>query len=68
MFWVDKYFIYLQILSYSILVFLNSCIEKWLQNPKNKSCPQCKSAAKRKDIRNIYAKSVKVLDTTDREQ
>ena len=68
MFRENTYFLYLQMLSYSILVPLNSCIEKWLQNPKNKTCPQCKSTAKRKDIRNIYAKSVKVLDTTDREQ
>lgn len=47
-------------------LFGRSCIDRWLQ--KNKSCPQCKAAAKRRDIRNIYAKSLKVVDTTDRDQ
>ena len=48
-------------------VFL-SCIERWLKDPKNKCCPQCKTPARRKDIRNIFAKSLKALDTTEKEE
>ncbi|XP_066925318.1 E3 ubiquitin-protein ligase rfwd3.S-like [Clytia hemisphaerica] len=49
-------------------LFGRSCIERWLKEPKNKCCPQCKSTAKRKDIRNIFAKSLKALDTSEKEQ
>ena len=38
-----------------------SCIDRWIKtNPK---CPQCNRPSKRADIRRIYAKSIKVLDT-----
>jgi len=49
-------------------LFGRSCIERWLKDPKNKCCPQCKSKAAKKDIRNIYAKKLKAIDTTDRDQ
>ena len=48
--------------------FYFSCIERWLKEPKNKFCPQCKSKARRTDIRNIFAKSIKALDTVEREE
>ncbi|XP_074660083.1 E3 ubiquitin-protein ligase rfwd3.L-like [Tubulanus polymorphus] len=44
-----------------------SCIEKWLQGQGSR-CPHCNSKATRKDIRVIYAKSVRALDTTDRDR
>ncbi|ELU15825.1 hypothetical protein CAPTEDRAFT_228517 [Capitella teleta] len=44
-----------------------SCIQKWLKGQGGK-CPQCNAAAKSKDIRLIYAKALKVLDTTEREE
>ncbi|XP_065653749.1 E3 ubiquitin-protein ligase rfwd3.S-like [Hydra vulgaris] len=49
-------------------LFGRSCIERWIKEQRNKNCPQCKHPSKLKDIRNIYAKHLKVLDTTDRDQ
>lgn len=44
----------------------HSCIDRWIKtNPK---CPQCNRPSKRTDIRRIYAKSIKVLDTTELEK
>ena len=50
-------------------IHLYSCIEKWLKKaqPLGK-CPQCNLKARRKDIRVIYAKSVSVVDTTERDR
>ena len=46
--------------------FLCSCIDKWLVScPK---CPQCNARSKRSDVRVIYAKSISVVDTTDRDR
>ncbi|KAG0718921.1 E3 ubiquitin-protein ligase RFWD3 [Chionoecetes opilio] len=47
-----------------------SCITQWLQgaNRHKGRCPQCNFKATRKDIRIIYAKSIKVLDTTEKER
>ncbi|CAG2107099.1 unnamed protein product, partial [Medioppia subpectinata] len=45
------------------------CIDQWL-NPKNKQnqrCPQCNYKAKRKDIRLIYARNLRALDTSERD-
>lgn len=39
---------------------LNSCIEKWLKGSGSK-CPQCNKSARRKDIRVLYAKSIRVM-------
>ena len=42
-------------------LFGENCIERWVKtNPK---CPQCNMPAKKQDIRKIYAKAVKCLDT-----
>lgn len=44
-----------------------ACIEKWLKGQKGK-CPQCNAKATKKDIRVLYAKSLKVLDTSERDR
>ncbi|XP_076471865.1 E3 ubiquitin-protein ligase rfwd3.L-like isoform X2 [Babylonia areolata] len=43
------------------------CIEKWLKGQGGK-CPSCNKKAKMKDIRVIYAKAIKVMDTTERDR
>ncbi|XP_064611017.1 E3 ubiquitin-protein ligase rfwd3.L-like isoform X2 [Liolophura sinensis] len=48
-------------------LFGQSCIEKWLRGHGGK-CPHCNAKAKRLDIRVIYAKSLKTLDTTERDR
>ncbi|XP_064114018.1 E3 ubiquitin-protein ligase RFWD3-like isoform X1 [Macrobrachium nipponense] len=47
--------------------FWNSCIERWLKGQGGK-CPQCNAKATRKDIRVLYAKSLKVIDTSERDR
>ncbi|XP_023224176.1 E3 ubiquitin-protein ligase RFWD3-like isoform X2 [Centruroides sculpturatus] len=44
----------------------HSCIDKWLKGQGSK-CPQCNAPAKRTDFRTIFAKSLKVLDTSERD-
>lgn len=44
-----------------------ACIERWLKGQKGK-CPQCNAKATKKDIRVLYAKSLKVLDTSERDR
>ena len=49
--------------------FTLSCIERWLKaKGGNDKCPQCNAPAKKKDIRNIYTKAVKSIDTTERDR
>ncbi|XP_041466787.1 E3 ubiquitin-protein ligase RFWD3-like [Lytechinus variegatus] len=48
-------------------LFGQSCIEQWLKGQGGK-CPQCNSKAKRSDVRVIYAKALKVLDTSERDR
>ncbi|XP_060588595.1 E3 ubiquitin-protein ligase RFWD3-like [Ruditapes philippinarum] len=48
-------------------LFGQSCIEKWLKGQGGK-CPQCNAKAKRQDIRVLYAKSIKALDTSERDR
>ncbi|KAL3841397.1 hypothetical protein ACJMK2_019549 [Sinanodonta woodiana] len=48
-------------------LFGQGCIEKWLRGQGGK-CPQCNAKAKRQDIRVIYAKSIKALDTAERDR
>ncbi|CAF0874459.1 unnamed protein product [Brachionus calyciflorus] len=44
-------------------LFGEGCIERWLKtNPK---CPQCNRPSKRSDIRRIYARALKVIDTAE---
>ena len=46
-----------------------SCIERWLKaKGGNDKCPQCNAPAKKKDIRNIYTKAIKSIDTTERDR
>ena len=44
-----------------------TCIDKWLRGSGTK-CPQCNVKAKRADIRMIYAKTISVVDTTERDR
>lgn len=47
----------------------DSCIERWLKSKGvNEKCPQCNAPAKRRDIRNIYTKAIKSIDTTERDR
>ncbi|XP_052797450.1 E3 ubiquitin-protein ligase RFWD3-like isoform X2 [Mya arenaria] len=48
-------------------LFGQSCIEKWLRGQGGK-CPHCNAKAKRQDIRVLYAKTIKALDTTERDR
>lgn len=48
-------------------LFGQSCIDKWLKGQGGK-CPQCNAKAKRQDIRVLYAKCLKVIDTTERDR
>jgi hypothetical protein len=44
-------------------LFGEACIDKWIKsNPK---CPQCNRPSKRTDIRRLYSKSIKVIDTAE---
>ena len=45
-----------------------SCIEKWLKAQSVGRCPQCNARARKKDVRMIYAKSISVVDTTERDR
>ncbi|XP_033752324.1 E3 ubiquitin-protein ligase RFWD3-like isoform X2 [Pecten maximus] len=48
-------------------LFGHSCIDKWLRGQGGK-CPQCNAKAKRQDIRLLYAKAIKALDTSERDR
>lgn len=43
------------------------CIDKWLRGNGEK-CPQCNAKAKRNDIRIIFARSIKAVDTIERDR
>ncbi|CAL1297069.1 unnamed protein product, partial [Larinioides sclopetarius] len=47
-------------------LFGRSCITKWLKG--NARCPQCNARARKSEIRNIYAKAVKVVDSSERDK
>ncbi|PFX34109.1 E3 ubiquitin-protein ligase RFWD3-like [Stylophora pistillata] len=50
-------------------LFGRSCIERWLKaKGGNDKCPQCNAPARKKDIRNIYTKAIKAIDTTERDR
>ena len=51
-------------------LFGRKCIEQWLDPKKaqNQRCPQCNKTAKKKDIRAIYARNLRSLDTTERDR
>ncbi|KAK6192096.1 hypothetical protein SNE40_003635 [Patella caerulea] len=48
-------------------LFGQSCIQKWLKGQGGK-CPQCNAKAKRQDIRLVYAKCIRALDTSERDR
>ncbi|CAH8482903.1 unnamed protein product [Schistosoma turkestanicum] len=50
-------------------LFGYSCVTKWFKAAGKKAkCPQCNAKANRRDIRVLYCKNLKVLDTTDRDR
>ncbi|KAH9285781.1 E3 ubiquitin-protein ligase RFWD3 [Echinococcus granulosus] len=51
-------------------LFGRSCVTKWLMSarPKPGTCPQCNAKAHTKDIRVLYCKKIKAIDTTDRDR
>ncbi|EDO47854.1 predicted protein, partial [Nematostella vectensis] len=50
-------------------LFGRSCIERWLKaKGGSDKCPQCNAPAKKKDIRNIYAKALKTIDTAEKDR
>uniref|UniRef100_A0A915PYB5 RING-type E3 ubiquitin transferase n=1 Tax=Setaria digitata TaxID=48799 RepID=A0A915PYB5_9BILA len=48
-------------------LFGQSCIERWIRTEKSAKCPQCKTRARITDIRRLYVRSIKALDTTELE-
>ncbi|EKX42226.1 hypothetical protein GUITHDRAFT_44855, partial [Guillardia theta CCMP2712] len=44
-------------------LFGASCIQKWLSERKH--CPTCNHAAKRRDIRTVYACNLVAVDTAE---
>jgi len=48
-------------------LFGHSCIEKWLGS-SGKKCPQCNAEAKKKDIRVLFCKRLKAIDTAERDR
>nr|CDS27433.1 e3 ubiquitin protein ligase RFWD3 [Hymenolepis microstoma] len=48
-------------------LFGKSCITKWIMSsrPKQGTCPQCNAKASLKDLRILYCKKIKAVDTTD---
>jgi len=43
-----------------------SCIEKWIKNESR--CPQCNAKASKKDVRVLYVKNLKALDTAENDR
>ncbi|KAK6111150.1 Ring finger domain family protein [Brugia pahangi] len=48
-------------------LFGQSCIERWIRTEKVGKCPQCKAKARLTDIRRLYVRAIKALDTTELE-
>ena len=54
---------------YIVFFFPESCIERWLKaKGGNDKCPQCNAPARKRDLRNIYTKAIKAIDTTERDR
>ncbi|VDM28770.1 unnamed protein product [Toxocara canis] len=49
-------------------IFGQCCIERWIRSEKNAKCPQCKTRARISDMRRIFARTVKMIDTTQLEE
>jgi hypothetical protein len=50
-------------LPYLFSIKKNRCIEKWLRTQQK--CPQCNRPSKKTEIRRLYAKCIKVIDTAE---
>ncbi|VBB30627.1 unnamed protein product [Acanthocheilonema viteae] len=48
-------------------LFGESCIERWIRTERAARCPQCKAKARLVDIRRLYVRAIKALDTTELE-
>ncbi|MFH4981803.1 hypothetical protein AB6A40_008512 [Gnathostoma spinigerum] len=48
-------------------LFGQSCIEKWIRSERYAKCPSCKTRAKLGDVRRIFARNIKMFDTTELE-
>uniref|UniRef100_A0A0R3S419 RING-type E3 ubiquitin transferase n=1 Tax=Elaeophora elaphi TaxID=1147741 RepID=A0A0R3S419_9BILA len=48
-------------------LFGQACIERWIRTERAAKCPQCKAKARLPDIRRLYVRAVKALDTTEME-
>jgi len=48
-------------------LFGHCCIHKWLAGT-GKKCPQCNEPAKQKDVRVLYCKRLKAIDTAERDR
>ena len=50
-------------------LFGQSCIERWIHSGgKGARCPQCNEPAQKKDVRPIYVRNLKAIDTTERDR
>ncbi|KAK4004882.1 E3 ubiquitin-protein ligase RFWD3 [Daphnia magna] len=50
-------------------LFGQACIERWVHSGgKGARCPQCNESAQKKDIRPIYVRNLKAIDTTERDR
>lgn len=51
-------------------LFGRKCIEQWLdpKNKQNQRCPHCNKTAKKRDIRVLYARNLRALDTSERDR
>eukprot|EP00960_Hanusia_phi_P054004 762521-Hanusia_phi.AAC.4 len=47
-------------------LFGGSCIKRWLSERKH--CPTCNQAAKRRDIRTVFASNLVAVDTADKDR
>ncbi|CAI7990151.1 E3 ubiquitin-protein ligase RFWD3 [Geodia barretti] len=46
-----------------------NCIEKWVRGRGGEGkCPQCNAKARKTDIRTIFSKSIRVVDTSERDR
>lgn len=55
-------------------LFGKLCIENWMKSSSKGAkgatarCPQCKASAKKKDIRPVFARNLRALDTSERDR
>jgi len=50
-------------------LFGQSCIERWIHSGgKGARCPQCNESTQKRDVRPIYVRNLKAIDTTERDR